>query len=171
MNILPGRSIVAATLLSVALGATALAQPAGGSPGWGPGMMMGPGMMARGPTMWGHGNGGMCSPRFAGLAEWRIEEIARIVKPTDAQKTALTELRAASAKAAESLTAACPADWPGRAGDRLAIMEKRMETMLAAVKAVRPAFDAFYASLDDAQKARLDAAGPRRWGWQRWRDR
>jgi hypothetical protein len=31
--------------------------------GWGPGMMMGPGMMGRG------GNDGMCNPRAAGLAE------------------------------------------------------------------------------------------------------
>jgi len=46
-----------------------------------------------------------------------------------------------------------------------------MEAMLQAVKTVRPAFDAFYASLDNDQKARLDSIGPRRWGWQRWRDR
>jgi hypothetical protein len=46
-----------------------------------------------------------------------------------------------------------------------------METMLAAVKTVRPAFDAFYASLDAAQKTRLDSVGPRNWGWERWRDR
>jgi hypothetical protein len=171
MTVKFSRTIIAAALLGAALGSAAHAQPGGGGPGWGPGMMMGPGMMAHGRTMWGSGYGGMCSPRFAGLAEWRIDEIARIVKPTDAQKTALTELRTASTKAAESLTAACPADWPGKAGDRLAIMEKRMEAMLGAVKTVRPAFDAFYASLDDAQKARLDTAGPRRWGWQRWRDR
>jgi hypothetical protein len=120
--------------------------------------------------MYGRGNGGMCSPRFAGLAEWRFDEIARVVRPTDPQKAALQELRAASSKAADALTAACPAEWPSKAGDRLALMEKRTEAMLTAVKTVRPAFDAFYASLDDAQKARLDAAGPRRWGWQRWRD-
>jgi hypothetical protein len=39
------------------------------------------------------------------------------------------------------------------------------------VKTVRPAFDAFYQTLDETQKSRLDAAGPRRWGWQHWRDR
>jgi hypothetical protein len=41
--------------------------------------------------------------------------------------------------------------------------------MLTAIKTVRPAFDAFYATLDDAQKARVDARGPRRWGWGSWR--
>ena len=39
--------------------------------------------------------------------------------------------------------------------------------MLQAVKTLRPAFDVFYASLNDEQKAKLDEAGPRRWGWQR----
>jgi hypothetical protein len=36
-------------------------------------------------------------------------------------------------------------------------MEKRLDAMLQAVKTVRPAFESFYASLDDQQKARLDA--------------
>lgn len=161
------RSVTAAALLGIALSAPASAQMGG----WGPGMMMGPGMMTRGPGMWGPGYGGMCSPRFAGLAEWRIDEIERAVKLTEAQQAALKELRAASTKAAESLAAACPADWPKTAGERLGFMEKRMEAMLAAVKTVRPAFDAFYGTLDETQKGRLDAAGPRRWGWQHWRDR
>jgi hypothetical protein len=155
------RTIVAAAL-TFALAASAQAQPGG----WGPGMMMGPGMM-RGPGMWGGGFSGMCNPRFAG----RVDEIERAVKPTEAQQTVLKDLRAASAKAAETLTAACPNDLPRTSGERLAFMEKRMEAMLAAVKTVRPAFDAFYASLTAEQKDRLDAAGPRRWGWQRWRDR
>jgi hypothetical protein len=51
-------------------------------------------------------------------------------------------------------------------------MEKRMEAMLQAVKIVRPAFDEFYAALNDQQKRRFDAAGPRRWQWRWWdRDR
>jgi len=161
------RSLAAAALLGIALCAPAFAQPGG----WGSGMMMGPGMMTRGPGMWGPGYGGMCNPRFAGLAEWRIDEIERAVKPTDAQQAALKELRTASTKAAESLAAACPSDWPKTASERLSFMEKRTEAMLAAVKAVRPAFDAFYQTLDETQKSRLDAAGPRRWGWQHWRDR
>jgi hypothetical protein len=42
--------------------------------------------------------------------------------------------------------------------------------MSEAIKVVRPELDAFYASLDDEQKARLNnATGPRRF-W-RWRDR
>src|SRR6478609_8344190 len=74
------RSIAAAALLGIALSAPAFAQPGG----WGPGMMMGPDMMTGGPGMWGSGYGGMCSPRFAALAEWRIDEIEHAVRPTEA---------------------------------------------------------------------------------------
>lgn len=162
------RSVAAAALLAVALSVPAFAQPGGG---WGPGMMMGPDMMTGGPGMWGSGYGGMCGPGFAAIAEWRVDEIERAVKPTEAQQAALKELRTVSTKAAESLAAACPADWPKTASERLAAVEKRMEAMLAAVKTVRPAFDAFYGMLDATQKQRVDAAGPRRWSWQRWQDR
>ena len=50
-------------------------------------------------------------------------------------------------------------------------MEKRLNAMLEAVKVVRPAFAAFYESLDPDQQTRLSAAGPRQWGWrQGWRN-
>ncbi|MGE0750996.1 MAG: Spy/CpxP family protein refolding chaperone [Variibacter sp.] len=159
------RQLIVAAAASLSLILPAAGQPAGG-PGWmGPQMMMGPGMM-RGPGMWGAG--GMCSPRMAGLAEWRIDQIERAVKPTEAQQAALAELRAASVKAAEGLTAACPRELPKTSEERLAFMEKRMDAMLQALKTVRPAFSAFYASLDEGQKASLDEAGPRHWGWRRW---
>jgi hypothetical protein len=164
----------AAVVVGAILTTAATAQPAGPGPGggygpggWGPGMMMGPGMMG-----WGGGRGGfgwMCSPQGAGLAEWRLQRIEQVVKPTEAQKTALNDLRTASTKAAETIAAACPKEFPASAPARLELMEKRMEAMLAAVKTVRPAFDAFYNTLNDEQKAKLNAAGPRGWGWQRWR--
>ncbi|AXK82743.1 hypothetical protein DW352_20770 [Pseudolabrys taiwanensis] len=158
--------VLAFVLASIILTATVVAQPSG--PGWGSGMMMGPGMMGRGG---GRGMGWMCSPQGAGLAEWRMERIEELVKPTETQRKALDDLRTASTKAAESIKAACPTEWPASAPARLELMEKRMEAMLTAVKTVRPAFDAFYATLNDEQKARLNTAGPRRWGWQHWRDR
>jgi LTXXQ motif family protein len=142
-------------------------------PGWGswfgmrPGYMMGPGMM-HGPGMWGGRFGGPCDPSVAGMAAWRIDEIERVVRPTEAQRAALADLRAASTKAAEALKTACPRDIPSTSAQRMAFMEKRMEAMLEAIKTIHPAFDAFYAALSDEQKARLDAAGPRHWGWH-WR--
>jgi LTXXQ motif family protein len=141
----------------------------GGMGGWGPGMM-GPGMMGPG-GMWG---GGMCSPRGAGLAEWRVARIDRLVRPTDAQRPKLEELRKASVRAGEIIAAACPTDIPQSPVARLELMEKRMNAMLEALKVVRPAFTEFYNALDANQQSQLNVAGPRRWGWQgqgwqRWR--
>jgi len=131
-------------------------------PGWGPGMMMVPGMMGAG------GFSFMCNPRVAGFAEWRIARIEAAVHPTEAQRTALNELRIASGKAVERISAACDSDFPSKSTERLATMEKRVEAMLEAIKTVRTAFEAFYAALDDQQKTRLDEIGPRRWGWRGW---
>jgi len=127
-------------------------------------MMMGPGMMAAG------GFGFMCNPRAAGFAEWRMERIEAAVRPNESQRATLNELRAASTKAADTISAACAADFPEKSTQRLDLMEKRVEGMLQAIKTVRPAFETFYASLDDQQKSRLDAVGPRQWGWRgsRW---
>jgi hypothetical protein len=128
-------------------------------------MMMGPGMMGPG-AMW---NRGMCSPRGAGLAEWRLARIEERVRPTDEQRTKLNDLRDASAKAAKIVTAACPSEIPQSPVSRLELMEKRLDAMLTAVRLVRPAFSAFYDSLTDEQRARLNNVGPRSWGWHRWR--
>ena len=38
-------------------------------------------------------------------------------------------------------------------------MEARVETLLRVLKTVRPAYQTFYASLDNAQKLRVDALG------------
>jgi len=164
---LPSLAIAVFTLATVAISATAispaLGQPGPPSPGWGPGMMMGPGMMGHG------GFGFFCNPRMAGFAEWRLREIEDAVKPNDTQKIALDELKSASAKAADIITKDCPTTIPAKPTERLELAEKRLYTMLQAVKVVRPAFQAFYDALDDKQKASLDAVGPRNWGWRHWR--
>ena len=124
---------------------------------------MGPGMMGRGMM-----GAGMCNPRAAGLAEWRVQVIERRVKPTDAQRASFDELKAASVKAAATIASACPREFPETSTARLELMEKRLDAMLQAVKIVRPAFDAFYATLTNDQKAALNKVGPRRWGWRLW---
>ncbi len=53
---------------------------------------------------------------------------------------------------------------------RAEAVEKRMDAMLQAVRTMRPALDAFYATLSDEQKARLDQAYGRH-GFRRWHDR
>jgi LTXXQ motif family protein len=157
----PSIASALAAMSLLLLTAPASTQP--GPRGWGPGMMMGPGMMG------GMMSRAMCDPRAAGFAEWRIEIIERAVKPTEAQRPAVDQLKTASAKAAETIAAACPRDLPETATARLELMEKRLEAMLGAVKTVRPAFDAFYATLTAEQKNALDRAGLRHWGWRWWR--
>ena len=82
------------------------------------------------------------------------------MQPTDAQRPALDELRAASAKAIEMLKSGCPKDLPSIPTGRLAAMESRLQVMLAAVQTVRPALERFYQSLSDEQKARFNAIAP-----------
>ncbi len=168
-----GTALLAATGVASAQSATAPSEadkpgaPAVQGPGpasggtAGPGFMMGPGMM-RGAGMW---RGRFCDPRVAGMAEWRIDEIEHVVRPTGAQRTALGDLRTASVKARDALKSACPIEIPNTSAQRMAFMEKRMEAMLEAIKIVRPAFETFYAAMSEEQKARLDAVGPHRWGW------
>ena len=122
--------------------------------------MMGPGRMGRSQAM--------CNPRAAGFALWRVERMERALKPTDSQRAALNDLKAASVKAVQTMEVVCVNQPPTKLGERLEFMEKRMEAILQAVKTIRPAFDAFYASLTDEQKTLFDTQGSRRWGWQRW---
>lgn len=162
----------AVAILAVSLGTVAAsAQPAsegwGPRGGWGPGMMMGPGAMM-GPGMMAWRGPGLCQQNASQMATWRIDRIEQIVKPTDQQKPALDNLKTALKSAADAASAGCPTEFPATMPKRLELMEKRMDAMLQSIKAIRPAFDAFYDVLNADQKARLDSAGPRRWGWH-WR--
>jgi LTXXQ motif family protein len=163
--------LIACAALGMAMQlATATAQPYGPGAGFmGPGMMSGPGMM--GQWMMGRrGFGAMCNPGASGFAEWRADRIAQLVKLTDAQRSKFDEFKAASIKSAEVMRNACLTDVPETIIGRTEAMEKRMDTMLQAVRTMRPALEAFYATLSDEQKIRLDSNyGRGRFG--RWRDR
>ena len=151
--------ITSAALGFAALLATATAQPYG--PGSG---MMGRGMMGSW-MMGGRGAGGMCNPAAAGFSGWRADRIAELIKPTDAQRPKFEEFKAASIKSAEAMRDACQADVPETIIGRTEAMEKRMDTMLQAIRTVRPALVALYATLSDEQKARLDANSHRGQFW------
>ena len=130
----------------------------------GPGMMMGPGIV--GPGAFGR----MCGPGATGFTEWRTDRLEQALKLTDAQRPKFGEFKAASAKAAEAMRDACPTELPGTMTGRMEVMEKRTEAMLQAIKVVRPALDAFYATLTDQQKAQMNSSSGGRRFW-RWRDR
>ena len=101
----------------------------------------------------------LCTERGPGIADLPIDRIAQTVRPTDAQRAALEELKLSSAKASEGLKASCPTYQALTPAGRVAAMEQRLDAMLEAVKTVQPALTLFYNSLSDEQKARFNTLG------------
>ncbi|MFL5063325.1 MAG: Spy/CpxP family protein refolding chaperone [Xanthobacteraceae bacterium] len=139
---------------------------------------MGPGMMGRGgpdgndPDITGpRGDGGFCQERFARMAQLRLERIQQLVRPTDEQRLAFEELRAAAAKAVEIARAACPTERPLTPPARMAAAERLVEARLQGLKTVRPALESFYKVLSDEQKIRWANGPGGRGGDERGRDR
>jgi hypothetical protein len=106
----------------------------------------------------------LCTERGPGVADLPIDHIAQAVRPTEAQQASLDELRAASAKASETLKTNCPTYQTLTPTGRVEAMEKRLEVMLEAVKTVQPALTRFYDGLTDEQKARFNTLGSLRQG-------
>ena len=103
-----------------------------------------------------------CDMTQPSALQWPAEEIEARLHPTEAQRTGLTALQKASAKAADVLATSCRIDEAATPPARLAAVAKRLEIMLEQVKRVRTALDDFYAMLNDEQKAQFEAIGPRR---------
>ena len=106
--------------------------------------------------------GAVCKGNAAEMADHMLIRLEYKVKPTDAQKPAFDELKAAAKAAAAKAKAGCPPA-PVQAADgtrpppkppteRLAAMEAALAAQLDAVRTVRPAAEKFYASLTDEQK-------------------
>jgi len=126
-----------------------------------PGVLTGPG--TTGPR----GYRRLCTPRSVGLYEWEVRWIERVVRPTETQRAALNDLQSVSSKAIATMATACKAEIPTTTKAQLEMMDARLEVMSQAVRSLRPAFDAFYDSLDSKQQQRLDVFGPRHRSW-RW---
>jgi hypothetical protein len=124
------------------------------------------GRLPRTPRSQGSGQGselrasGICGEQAPQLTDWPIERIAQTVEPNEAQRAALDELKAATAKSIEILKGACPKDLPSIPTGRLSAMESRLQVMLQAVQTVRPPLEAFYGLLSDEQKSRFNAVSP-----------
>ena len=113
-----------------------------------------------------HGGEAMAERMCAAPREMKddfADRLATRLKLSDAQKAALKDLRDVHQKAGvDANTAACATkpDLSTFSG-RLAFHEKVLEAHLATVKATRPKLDAFYNSLDDAQKKGFTKVGTR----------
>jgi hypothetical protein len=101
----------------------------------------------------------MCGDDSRDIAGLPIDRIQQTIQPNDAQRAALDDLANASAKAAQGIMAACPTDITLTAPSRLAHMQQRIETMIAAVEIVQPPLEKFYGLLNDEQKLPLTALG------------
>jgi len=102
----------------------------------------------------------VCNQRAAGIAALPIERIEQMVRPDDAQRGALQELRKATTQAVNLLQSDCPTYRPLTVTGRVEVMEQRLAAMLRAVELVQPALARFYGSLSDEQKERFNRLSP-----------
>lgn len=116
------------------------------------------------------GEAGVCQERLTRMAQFRLQRIERLVRPTDAQRTAFDELKTASGKALDIARAACPVETPLTPTGLLELAEKRTEARLQAIKVLRPPLEAFYKLLNDEQKVRW-SLGTRGDARERYEDR
>ncbi len=86
-----------------------------------------------------------------------VDRIAAAVQPNEMQRTALDDLGAAWTAARDTIRAACPAQAPMSAAERLGAMQARLDAMIKATDAIAPALGKFTDLLDEDQKARLES--------------
>ena len=96
-----------------------------------------------------------CVQQAAQLQNLPFDEITRIAAPDATQRVALEALRASATAGAERVSAQCPQDEPAPPWARLEAVEQAIDTATATFAALDPPLRAFYAALDDEQKARL----------------
>jgi hypothetical protein len=86
-----------------------------------------------------------------------VDRIVAAVQPNEMQRTALDDLSAAWASARDTIRAACPAQAPMTAAERLGVMQTRLDAMIKATDALAAPLAKFVDLLDDSQKAKLDS--------------
>lgn len=91
----------------------------------------------------------------AGFTNVPAEQITSSIELTETQEQELDKVKAASAKASETLKSGCPTTIPNTIDGRLDAAQSRVTALIGAVDTVRPAVRDFYASLTDEQKAAL----------------
>jgi LTXXQ motif family protein len=103
-----------------------------------------------------------CAAAQPAAFQWPGSEIESHLHLNDTQRAPLQALQDATAKATDMLKVTCQPDDAVTPPARLAALAQRLDTMLQAVKLVRPALENFYATLNDEQKAQFEAIGPKR---------
>ena len=98
-------------------------------------------------------NAGCAAP----VANWPQQQIERVLQPTKEQRAHLEQLRQTSLGLAQFVASTCPANAPRAAPERLEAVKDRLAVLRYAANNVSPAYERFYQSLSDAQKARFQA--------------
>jgi hypothetical protein len=96
-------------------------------------------------------NAGCAAP----VAHWPQERIERVLQPTKAQRPLLEQLRRTALGMAQFVAGTCPKEEPRTALARLDAVKDRLAVLRYAASNVSPAFEQFYGSLSDGQKARF----------------
>ncbi len=108
---------------------------------------------------WGRG-GHFCGKWVGKRMERMTTVIEGLMTFTPPQQTAWNDLKTAMDNGKASIERACEAakseEKPKTAPERLARMESMMTNRLDVLRTVRPAFDTFYGTLTDKQKAAID---------------
>src|SRR5262245_45768410 len=106
------------------------------------------------------GNLTMCSQQAGGFINVPVQLVQQVLEPNAQQQGAFDALKTASENAARAVQASCPTQMPQTPAARLDVAKQRLGAMVDAMKTVRPKLEQFYASLNDEQKARLNALAP-----------
>jgi LTXXQ motif family protein len=88
--------------------------------------------------------------------DWSVDQIDKSVQPTNAQRPALADVKAAFTKAVDDLQAHCPATVPPDSVARLDAIEARLDATWRSVLSIQVALANFESKLDDAQRDRFD---------------
>lgn len=104
-----------------------------------------------------------CAGFAPGVSDLPIAKLEKAIDPTDEQRAALEDLKAATAKASEILKGSCSSGAPLTPVSRLEAMHRRLKAMEEANEAVKAPLTHLYSLLTEEQKQRLAATGaPRR---------
>jgi hypothetical protein len=103
-----------------------------------------------------------CAAAQPAAFQWPGSEIEAKLHLNVPERAALEVVQDATVRAADMLKVTCQPDDVVTPPARLFTLAKRLDTMLQAVKLVRPAIENFYATLSDEQKAQFEAIGPKR---------
>ncbi len=101
----------------------------------------------------------VCAAPNVEVSERMIKEIEQRVRPNKEQAASLEDVHKASSDMAKLLMASCALTVPADPLARLDAADDRLTAMNYAASTVQIAFDNFYSTLDNGQKARLESTG------------